>query len=102
MKECWVDSSLGGEHIRCGNDGDGHNVFSDVYIANMYEDQQGAGVDLDITFSNVVGGDSIFQGNHRDPDHTINASVATRRGITLLSSSHIVEDYLASRKIKML
>ena len=51
-------------------------VFSNVFLADLYPDQRGAGVHLDITCGNVVGVDGRSKGDHKDPDRAINLCLA--------------------------
>ena len=44
-RECGVDSTLGGDRTRCGVDARGQGVFSDVFLADLYQDPRGRGVD---------------------------------------------------------
>jgi hypothetical protein len=67
-----------GASTRCGVGADGHTVFSDEYLADLYPDRRGVGVHLDITCGNVVGGDGKSNGDHQEADRTINASVARK------------------------
>lgn len=53
-------------------------MFYDVYLADVYSDQRGVGVHLDITVGNVVSVDGRSKGDNRDPDHTINALIAAK------------------------
>jgi hypothetical protein len=76
--ECGVDSTLGGDRIRCGTDASGQGVLSDVFLADLYPDQRGGGVHLDVTCGNVVGGDGKSKGDHVDPELTINAALARK------------------------
>jgi hypothetical protein len=77
-RECGVNSTLGGDRTRCGTDASGQGVFSDVFLADLDPDQHGAGVHLDITCGNVVGGDGRSKGDHTDPDRTINVCLARK------------------------
>ena len=76
--ECGVNSTLGGDRTRCGTDASGQGVFSDVFLADLYPDQRGDGVHLDVTCGNVVKGDGTSNGDHKDPDYTINACLARK------------------------
>ena len=53
-------------------------MFSDVFLADLYPDQRGDGVHLDVTCGNVVKGDGTSNGDHKDPDYTINACLARK------------------------
>lgn len=76
--KCGVNSTLGGDRTRCGTDASGQGVLSDVFLADLYPDQRGAGVHLDITCCNVVGGDGRWKGDHKDPDRAINLCLARK------------------------
>ena len=74
--ECGANSTVGGDRTRCRTDASGQGVFSDVFLADLYPDQRGAGVHLDITCGNVVGGDGRSKGDHKDPIRAINLCLA--------------------------
>ena len=76
--ECGVDSTLGGNRTLCGRDATDKNVFSDVFLADLYPDPQGGGVHLDVTCVNVVGGDGKSNGDHTNPERAINMALARK------------------------
>ena len=73
-----VDSTLRGDRTRCGADASGQGVFSDVFLADLYPNQRGRGVHLDVTCGTVVDGHGKSNGNHTDTAHTINAGLARK------------------------
>ena len=73
-----MNSTLGGDRTRYGLDANGRGVFTDLLLADLDSDQHGAGVHLDITCGNVVGGDGRSKGDHTDPDRTINVCLARK------------------------
>ena len=76
--ECGVDSTLGGDRTRCGVDARGQGVFSDVFLADLYQDPRGRGVHLDVTCGTVVDGNGKSKGDHANTAHTINAALARK------------------------
>jgi len=76
--ECGVDSTLGGDRTRCGVDARGQGVFSDVFLADLYQDPRGRGVHLDVTCGTVVDGHGKSKGDHADTAHTINVALARK------------------------
>ena len=85
--ECEVDSTFGGDRTRCGTDASGQGVFSDVFLADLYPDQRGVGVHLDVTCGNVVGGDGKSKGDHKDPTTPSTHALRGRRGSTHRSAT---------------